>query len=102
MSKMKFTPRGPWQATGMQKLRIPKDDPRKLRMKAEELKLKAGRLVSEADELIAQLLHQLAESFAAQRSGLEQQWEKSDSASTEDLRQALRRYRSFCDRLLSI
>jgi hypothetical protein len=58
--------------------------------------------VEQADELIAQLLHQLAESFAAQRSGLEQQWEKSDSASTEDLRQALRRYRSFCDRLLSI
>ena len=60
------------------------------------------RAVEQADELIAQLLHQLAESFAAQRSGLEQQWEKSDSASTEDLRQALRRYRSFCDRLLSI
>jgi len=60
------------------------------------------RAVEQADELIAQLLHQLAESFAAQRSGLEQQWERSESASTEDLRQALRRYRSFCDRLLSI
>jgi hypothetical protein len=37
----------------MQKLRIPKDDPRKLRMRAEELKLKASRLVNEADELLA-------------------------------------------------
>ena len=53
MAKTKFTPRGPWQATGMQKLRIPKDDPRKLRMRAEELKLKAGRLVNEADDLLA-------------------------------------------------
>jgi hypothetical protein len=53
MAKTKFVPRGPWQATGMQKLRIPKDDPRKLRMRAEELKSKAGRLVNEADELLA-------------------------------------------------
>lgn len=53
MAKTKFTPRGLWQATGIQKLRIPKDDPRKLRMRAEELKLKAGRLVNEADDLVA-------------------------------------------------
>ena len=53
MAKKKITPRGPWQATGMQKLRIPKDDPRKLRMRADELKRKAERLVSEADELLA-------------------------------------------------
>ena len=53
MSKVKFTPRGPCHATGMQKLRILKDDPRKLRMRAEELKLKSGTLVNEADELIA-------------------------------------------------
>lgn len=60
------------------------------------------RSVEQADELIAKLLHQLAESFSEQRNRLEQQWEKSDSASTEDLRLALRRYRSFFDRLLSI
>lgn len=53
MAKEKFTPRGPWQATGMQKTRIPKDDPKKLPMHAEELKLKAARLVHEADELLA-------------------------------------------------
>jgi hypothetical protein len=58
--------------------------------------------VEQADELIAKLLQRLAESFSEQRSHLEQQWEKSDSASTEDLRLALRRYRSFFDRLLSI
>jgi hypothetical protein len=58
--------------------------------------------VEQADELIAKLLQRLAASFSEQRSHLEQQWEKSDSASTEDLRLALRRYRSFFDRLLSI
>jgi hypothetical protein len=58
--------------------------------------------VEQADELIAKLLQRLAESFSEQRSGLEKQWEKSESASTEDLRLALRRYRSFFDRLLSI
>jgi hypothetical protein len=60
------------------------------------------RSVEQADELIAKLLQRLAESFSEQRSHLEQQWEKSESASTEDLRLALRRYRSFFDRLLSI
>jgi hypothetical protein len=51
--KKKFTPRGPWQATGEQKRRIPKGDPAKLRMRAEELKLKAARLTNEADDLFA-------------------------------------------------
>jgi hypothetical protein len=52
MAKKKLIPRGPWQATGMQKLRIPKDDPRKLQMRALELKLKAEGLVKEADDLL--------------------------------------------------
>jgi len=67
MSKVKFTPRGPWQATGMQKLRIPKGDPRKLRMRAEELKLKAGSLINEADELLARAEQiEAAQAIAAQ------------------------------------
>jgi hypothetical protein len=37
----------------MQKLRIPKDDPRKLRMRAGELKRKAEWLIKEADHRIA-------------------------------------------------
>ncbi len=53
MTKLKMTRRGPWQATGMQALRIPKGDPGKLRMRATELKLKAEGLLREADELIA-------------------------------------------------
>jgi hypothetical protein len=58
--------------------------------------------VEEADELVAELMQKLAQSFSEQRSALEQQWEKSDKVSTEELRLALRRYRSFFERLLSI
>jgi CHAD domain-containing protein len=58
--------------------------------------------VEQADELVAELMQKLAQSFSEQRSGLERQWEKSDKVSTEELRLALRRYRSFFERLLSI
>jgi hypothetical protein len=57
--------------------------------------------VEQADELVAQLMRRLAESFAAEREQLEQQWGRGDDVSTEDLRVALQRYRSFFRRLLS-
>jgi hypothetical protein len=60
------------------------------------------RTVEQADKLVAQVMQQLAQSFSDQRNGLERQWEQSDRVSTEDLRLALRRYRSFFERLLSI
>lgn len=53
MANKKFSPRGPWLTKDAQGSRIPKDDPKKLRMRAEELKLKAARLANEADELFA-------------------------------------------------
>ena len=56
----------------------------------------------QADGLVAELMKRLAESFAQAKSDLEQQWSRGENVSTEDLRQALRRYRSFFDRLLSI
>ncbi len=40
--------------------------------------------------------------FAAERDRLEGQWGQGDDVSTEDLRQALQRYRSFFTRLLSV
>ena len=49
--KEKKHPRGPWQAIGMQKARLPKRDPAKLRMRATDLKLKAESLIKDADEL---------------------------------------------------
>jgi hypothetical protein len=60
------------------------------------------RAVEQADELVARLMQQLAQSFSNQRNSLEQQWEQAEKISTEDLRLALRRYRSFFERLLSI
>jgi hypothetical protein len=60
------------------------------------------RAVEEADSLVAELMNRLAEGFAHERRQLETQWERSDQVSTEDLRLAMRRYRSFFERLLSI
>ena len=60
------------------------------------------RAVEQADELVAQIMQNLAQGFSEQRSRLESEWDHSEQASTEDLRLALRRYRSFFDRLLSM
>ena len=57
--------------------------------------------VRHGDELVAQVMKSLAESFAAERQKLEDQFRETDSASTENLRLAFRRYRSFFERLLS-
>jgi hypothetical protein len=58
--------------------------------------------VEEADQLVAAVISRLAEVFAGEREALEREWAKGQDVSTEDLRQALRRYRSFFDRLLSM
>ena len=58
--------------------------------------------VEEADALVAQVVARLADVFSEERSTLERQWDKGDNISTEDLRIALRRYRSFFDRLLTV
>ena len=60
------------------------------------------RTVEDADKLVASVMQRLAEGFANERSGLEKQWESGDNVSTEDLRLALQRYRSFFDRLLNL
>ena len=60
------------------------------------------RAVEQADTLVAEVIQQLAKGFADERSKLEQQWSRGDNISTEDLRLALRRYRSFFDRLLTM
>ena len=60
------------------------------------------KAVEQADELVASAIKRLAEVFATERHKLEAEWDKTDNVSTEDLRIALRRYRSFFDRLLSV
>jgi hypothetical protein len=47
-------------------------------------------------------MQRLTDGFSAERRQLEEQWERNDKVSTEDLRQAMHRYRSFFERLLSI
>jgi hypothetical protein len=59
------------------------------------------RAVEHADSLVAEVMKRLAESFAAERATLEKQWDRGDNVTTEDLRVALQRYRSFFDRLLT-
>ena len=61
-----------------------------------------SQAVHAGDELVAQVIASLAETFSSQRSELENELSQSDQSSTENLRLALRRYRSFFERLLSI
>lgn len=56
--------------------------------------------VRDADALVQELMQRFADSFAQERARLEEQWERGEQASTEDLRTALQQYRSFFRRLL--
>lgn len=60
------------------------------------------KAVEQADTLVAEVIKRLAEIFADERNELERQWDRGDQVSTEDLRLALQRYRSFFSRLLTI
>jgi hypothetical protein len=60
------------------------------------------RVVEQADGLVAEVIQRLAQIFADERAKLEGQVKRGDNVSTEDLRQALRHYRSFFTRLLSV
>lgn len=60
------------------------------------------KAVEQADSLVASTMTRLADVFAQERSKLEGQWGRGDNVSTEDLRVALQRYRSFFHRLLAI
>ena len=56
--------------------------------------------VQQADALVAELMQRLAQTFSDERTSLESRWEQGADVSTEDLRVAMQRYRSFFDRLL--
>jgi hypothetical protein len=57
--------------------------------------------VEQADSLVANVVKRIAEQFSTERERLEKQWDSGDNVTTEDLRQGLRRYRAFFDRLLT-
>lgn len=58
--------------------------------------------VEQADGLVGDVMQQLSDTFKNERQSLEAQWSRGDDVSTEDLRLALQRYRSFFDRLLAL
>ena len=59
--------------------------------------------VKEADELVANVIKSITRSFADKRMSLENQWKSGENnISTEDMRVAIQRYRSFFNRLLSL
>ena len=58
--------------------------------------------VKQADDLVADVIKNVTMSFANRRVSLEKQWNSGDNTSTEDLRIALKQYRSFFDRLLTL
>ncbi|MFD3481361.1 hypothetical protein [Streptomyces sp. NPDC058695] len=57
--------------------------------------------VHSADALVAEVMQTLASTFAERKQELEEQWSRGERADTEDLRVALRHYRSFFNRLLT-
>ena len=61
-----------------------------------------GDSVKQADDLVADVIKNVTMNFANQRVSLEKQWNGGDNTSTEDLRIALKQYRSFFDRLLTL
>ncbi|AZM87440.1 hypothetical protein [Streptomyces sp. W1SF4] len=56
--------------------------------------------VTSADTLVAEVMQNLAGTFAAHKQDLEGQWQSGDRVPTEELRMALQHYRSFFNRLL--
>jgi hypothetical protein len=58
--------------------------------------------VKQADDLVADIIKNVTMSFSDRRVGLEKQWNSGENISTEDMRVALKRYRSFFERLLSL
>ena len=60
------------------------------------------RAVKEADALVLDATKRLTEMFTKERTALDQHWDRGDDVTTEDLRVALQRYRTFFDRLLAV
>jgi hypothetical protein len=57
--------------------------------------------VRDGDSLVAELMQSLAQRFSQHKHDLEEQWQSGADPGTEELRVALRQYRSFFQRLLT-
>jgi hypothetical protein len=58
--------------------------------------------VEQADQLVSTAIQRLTDIFSTEKSNLETAWSRNSDVSTEEMRQALRRYRAFFDRILTI
>jgi hypothetical protein len=58
--------------------------------------------VRKADALVDEVIQSITRSFAQKRTTMEDQWNSGENTSTEDLRVAIKRYRSFFERLLTL
>jgi hypothetical protein len=56
--------------------------------------------VQQADAMVTEVIEQLTQMFSSEHHSLEVQWKDGKDVSTEDLRKALQRYRSFFNRLM--
>jgi hypothetical protein len=56
--------------------------------------------VQQADALVSEVVGQITQMLASGQSSLKSQWNQGNDVSTEDLRKALQRYRSFFNRLV--
>jgi hypothetical protein len=85
---------------------FPDDELREFRSRWDQAQLsfvdQPREAVKQADTLVANAVKRIAEQFSAEREQLEGQWSSGKDVSTEDLRQALQRYRSFFGRLLAV
>jgi hypothetical protein len=81
------------------------DEAKRLRSRWEKIQIgfvdQPREAVQQADELVAAAIKRLIEIFATERDKLEHEWDRGE-VSTEDLRVALRRHRTFFDRLLKV
>jgi len=57
--------------------------------------------VQQADALVSDVIEKITMMFVNEHSVLESQWKLGNDVSTEDLRKALQRYRSFFNRLVA-
>lgn len=58
--------------------------------------------VQRADELVAEVMQTMAAMLSSNKHELEGRWQREGTADTENLRQAMRQYRSFFDKLLHV
>lgn len=81
-------------------------DPAKFRAQWESVQVgfvdDPRRAVGEADSLVSNVIDEIVSGFREQHDRMEARWSEGSDVSTEDMREAFRRYRDFFDRLLQV